>query len=206
MLTTVPDYLAKQGDWHCGPWFEAEIRLADVRLNDLPAEKAQSILQCLGIDGGYAHIEDIGDPTRRVADWRQCRSSYGYWHLDATTVVGVLILPALPHHKDHDVVVCVPPSHVAHEFGEYPWLPLEKCITEDVLRLHRLLLTHLGNLHDGVPLECVVVRDEVWPCLVKPTDRGVFVAKEIGLMIGLEGDVIEDELYCIPLSECERGQ
>ena len=197
------DFLTDQATWGCGPSFHTEIRLVDRPLRDMFADGAQSILEHLDIDGAYGRTELIGDRDHRASDWRAMELAYGCWHLDQATVVGVLMLPALPHHVDSDFVLSVPPSHVDHAFGEYPWFSLEEGVTEDVTRLHRLVIAHVMNLHRHVPVECVVIRDEAWPCLVKPTDQGVFVAKEIGLAMGLEGEVIEDELYCIPLSECE---
>ena len=200
MLTKTADYLAEQGDWHCGPLFEAAIRLADAKLKNLPVETAQAILPYLGIDGGYARIDHIGDRSLRVADWRQHPLSYGYWHLDEKTVVGVLISPALPHHVCLDLVVSVPPAHIAHEFEEFPWFTLDEGVTEEVKRLHRLVLGHLKNLDDHVPLLSALIQDEAWTFWLRENWRGVLVAKEIGLAMGLQGEV-QDDLYCIPFFE-----
>ena len=199
------DFVRDPDGWGCGPTFDTEIRLVDRPLRDLPAEAVQSILEHLDIDGAYGRTEWIGDRDHRASDWRALELAYGCWHLDQTTAVGVLMLPALPHHVNSDCDLAVPAVHVNHVFGEYPWFSLEEGVTEDVVRLHRLVIDRVMNLHRHVPVECVVIRDEAWPCLVKPTDQGVFVAKEIGLALGLEGEVVKDELHCMPLSECEGG-
>ena len=199
------DILADKETWHDGPLFEAEIRLAQARLRDLPVETAQSILPYLGIDGGYADIEHIGDPLLRIVDWRQLPLSYGHWHLDENTVVGVLILPALPHHACLDLVVSVPPAHIAHEFGEFPWFTLDEEVTEEVMRLHRLVLGHLKNLHDHLPVLAALARDEGWTFSLDANWRGALVAKEIGLALGLKGEV-QDDLYCVPLFEPGHSQ
>lgn len=189
--------LGDEDTWMCGPLLEVYIRFKSRNLAAIPIDRAQTLLDRLGIDGGYPDVRCIGKQSVKLADWRKRGVSYGQWMLAEDAQVGVKIIPVLDWGYPEDLLLCIPPEHVDRVFGEYPWWVKAGWVTPDVIRVHEALVARLRDLHAYMPVRTAMIQDEAWTKSLPGGVEGVLVSRDVGLACSLEG-VVEDDMYRIP--------
>jgi len=193
-----PDFLQQEDTWECGPVLQVDVRLARAGLQSLSVRQAQAILEVLGIDGPYGSVQDVGNAKARLNDWREHEVSVGQWRLGVTSV-GVKIIPALRRGGVEDFLLAVPPRHIEHAFGTYPWNLHTQWVTRDVALLHRTLITRFRQLHARLQLKAVLVQDEAWTCSLTQSMCGIYIAKQVGRGLGFDAGP-HDMLCTVPLA------